>query len=72
MDQVVTMTELKADDGAPYRAFVCSRPNPWNYPAGDRSGKLDMIEQPHLGGLMEKIYRGERKAISSYTYNLKG
>lgn len=72
VDQVVTMTELRTDDGAPYRAFVCSRPNPWNYPAGDRSGKLDMIEQPHLGGLMEKIHRGERKAISSYTYNLKG
>jgi hypothetical protein len=25
-----------------------------------------------VGGLMEKIHRGERKAISSYTYNLKG
>lgn len=28
VDQVVTMTELKDEEGAPYRAFVCSRPNP--------------------------------------------
>ncbi len=45
MDQVVTMTELKDEEGAPYRAFVCSRPNPWGYPAGDRSGKLDMVDR---------------------------
>lgn len=70
VDQVVTMTELKDEEGAPYRAFVCSRPNPWGYPAGDRSGKLDMVEPPHLGRLMEKIRRGERKPVASYTYNL--
>lgn len=70
VDQVVTMTELKDEEGAPYRAFVCSRPNPWGYPAADRSGKLDMVEPPHLGRLMEKIRRGERKPVASYTYNL--
>lgn len=70
VDQVVTMTELKDEEGAPYRASVCSRPNPWGYPAGDRSGKLDMVEPPHLGRLMEKIRRGERKPVASYTYNL--
>lgn len=35
VDQVVTMSELKTEDGAPYRAFICTRPNPWGYPAGD-------------------------------------
>ena len=35
--------------------------NPWNYPAKDRSGRLDMIEAPHLGRLLEKI-RGPAKS----------
>ena len=64
------MAELKAEDGSPYRAFICTRPNPWSYPAGERSGKLDMVEQPHLGRLMEKIRNGVHPDIESYTYNL--
>jgi hypothetical protein len=55
VDEVISMVELKNDEGQPYRAFVCTRPNPWGYPAGDRSGRLQMIEKPHLGQLMEKI-----------------
>jgi hypothetical protein len=55
VDQVVSMVELKNDEGQPYRAFVCHKLNPWGYPAGDRSGRLAMIEKPHLGDLMEKI-----------------
>ena len=42
-------------DGQPYRAFVCHTLNPWGYPAKDRSGRLDLIEEPHLGRLMAKI-----------------
>jgi hypothetical protein len=38
-----------------YRAFVCHTLNTWGYPAKDRSGRLDAIEEPHLGRLMEKI-----------------
>jgi hypothetical protein len=55
VDQVVSMIELKDEEGNGYRAFVCTRPNPQNVPAGDRSGRLDMFEEPHLGKLMEKI-----------------
>jgi hypothetical protein len=55
VDQVVTMAEIKNDDGMAYRAFVCQTINPWGFPAGDRSGRLAMIEEPHLGRLMEKI-----------------
>ena len=55
VDQVVTMAEIKNDDGKAYRAFVCQTINPWGFPAGDRSGRLAMIEEPHLGRLMEKI-----------------
>lgn len=55
VDEVVTLAELKADDGTPYRAFICQTLNPWAYPAKDRSGRLDMVEEPHLGRLMERI-----------------
>src|SRR5690606_16086020 len=55
VDQVITMAEMKADDGSAYRAFVCQTLNPWGYPAKDRSGRLDLVEEPHLGRLMEKI-----------------
>jgi len=55
VDQVITMAELKAEDGTPQRGFVCQTLNPWGYPAKDRSGRLEMLEAPHLGRLMEKI-----------------
>lgn len=55
VDQVITMAEMKANDGSAYRAFVCQTLNPWGYPAKDRSGRLDQVEEPHLGRLMEKI-----------------
>ena len=55
VDQVITMAEFKAEDGTLRRGFVCQTLNPWGYPAKDRSGRLDMLEAPHLGQLMEKI-----------------
>lgn len=63
VDEVVTLAELKADDGSGYRAFVCHTLNPWNFPAKDRSGRLDAIEEPHLGRLMEKIAGPAKPAI---------
>jgi hypothetical protein len=38
-----------------HRAFCCGSPNPWSLPAKDRSGRLDLIEEPHLGKLIAKI-----------------
>ena len=55
VDEVISMAEISENDGAPYRAFVCQTLNPLGYPAKDRSGRLDMIEEPHLGRLMQKI-----------------
>ncbi|MCR9069500.1 MAG: ATP-binding protein [Rhodobacteraceae bacterium] len=55
VDQVITMAEFKAEDGSLQRGFVCQTLNPWGYPAKDRSGRLDMVEPPHLGRLMDKI-----------------
>jgi len=50
------MAEIKDAAGVPYRAVVCHTINPWAYPAKDRSGRLDQIEEPHLGRLMAKIH----------------
>ncbi|MBX6387008.1 MAG: ATP-binding protein [Microbispora sp.] len=57
VDELITMAELRTEDGRPYRAFVCTTLNPFGYPAKDRSGRLATIEEPHLGRLMEKIRR---------------
>lgn len=68
-DQVITMQSLKAEDDSPYRAFICTNPNPWGYPTKDRSGRLAQIEEPHLGKLMAKI-RGP-KPQTNYTYSIQ-
>ena len=63
VDEVLTMAEIKDESGTPYRAFVCQTIKSWNFPAKDRSGRLDLIEEPHLGRLMAKI-RGPVKPAS--------
>ena len=55
VDQVVTMAEITADDGGKFRAFVNHTLNPFGFPAKDRSGRLEVLEEPHLGKLMAKI-----------------
>ena len=55
VDEVLTLTEIKDEEGKSYRAFVCHTFNPYGLPAKDRSGRLDMIEEPHLGRLFAKI-----------------
>jgi hypothetical protein len=62
VDEVLTMTVLTSDEGNQFRAFVCHTLNKWNYPAKDRSGRLDMIEEPHLGKLLEKMSGGVAQA----------
>lgn len=56
VDQIITYQFLDFGDGKPpIRGFVCSNPNPWNFPAKDRSGRLDQIEKPDLGKLLTKL-----------------
>lgn len=62
VDEVITLAEVKADDGSSYRVFVCHTLNQWGYPAKDRSGRLDAIEEPDLGRLMRKIAGPARPA----------
>jgi hypothetical protein len=59
VDEVITMAIMSGDNG-PYRAFVCGPLNEWGYPAKDRSGRLDLIEEPHLGKLIDKMTNQEK------------
>ena len=63
VDEVITMAEMTDEGGKPYRAFVCQTLNQWGFPAKDRSGRLDLVEEPHLGRLMDKI-RGPAKPVA--------
>lgn len=63
VDQVISYQELQTNDGVKYRGLVCTSPNPWGYPAKDRSGRLEMIEKPHLGELFAKIKTGQRRDV---------
>lgn len=59
-DQVMTLQNMKSEDGSMFRALVCQQQNPWGYPAKDRSGRLDLIEAPDLSAVMTKIREGRR------------
>jgi hypothetical protein len=56
VDQIITMQLVSFEEGsAPVRAFICQQPNPANFPAKDRSGRLDTFEKPDLGELIAKV-----------------
>ena len=66
VDEVITLTELKTDEGEAYRAFVCQTLNPWGLPAKDRSGRLALVEPPHLGQLIAKCAQAQNPASVSH------
>ena len=68
VDQVITMADIADGNGQPQRTFVCQTLNPWGYPAKDRSGRLAMVEEPHLGRLMAKIQSPVRPAPERLNY----
>jgi hypothetical protein len=55
VDELLTLEFLDFGDHKPVRAFVCTEPNAWGFPAKDRSGKLDQIEPPDLAKLLAKL-----------------
>jgi AAA domain-containing protein len=66
VDEIITMAWIDFGDRKPARAFVCTSPNVWNFPAKDRSGRLEQLEPPDLGALIEKLTRpGERKPFTA-------
>ena len=65
VDEIITMAWVDFGDRKPVRAFVCTNPNKWAYPAKDRSGRLEQIEPPNLGALIEKLTGpGQRKPFT--------
>lgn len=69
VDEVITMAVMPGDEGAgPYRAFVCQTLNQWGYPAKDRSGRLDILEEPHLGKLIAKMGSGAPQTSKTLTF----
>ena len=65
VDEIITMTWVDFGDRKPVRAFVCTNPNSWGYPAKDRSGRLEQLEPPNLGALIEKLSGpGQRKPFT--------
>ena len=66
IDEIITMQWVDFGDRKPVRAFVCTNPNPWGYPAKDRSGRLEQLEPPNLGALIEKLTgSGQRKPFTT-------
>jgi hypothetical protein len=67
-DQVMTIDYLYDDlgkpvvtaDGKKQRCIYCTQDNKFNFPAKDRSGRLDSIEPPDIAYLMNKIHNGPR------------
>ncbi len=55
IDEIITLNFVDFGDGKLVRAFVCTSPNPWGYPAKDRSGRLEQLEEPNLGKLITKL-----------------
>ena len=65
VDEIITMQWIDFGDRKPLRAFVCTNPNPFGYPAKDRSGRLEQFEPPNLGALIEKLTGpGQRKPFN--------
>jgi hypothetical protein len=63
VDEVLTLAAIKDEAGALRRSLICQTLNPWGYPAKDRSGRLDLVEEPHLGRLFDKI-RGPARPVA--------
>ena len=54
VDEVISYILIDFGDGKPVRTFVTNKDNEHAVPAKDRSGRLDPIEEPHLGKLIAK------------------
>ena len=67
VDEFIVMDWVDFGDRKPLRAFVCSSPNQWGYPSKDRSGRLEQVEEPHLGKLLTKISCDRKPTLVSST-----
>lgn len=75
VDEVLTMTEVAETRGKDiilHRVFVCQTLNPQNFPAKDRSGRLDLVEEAHLGRLIAKIGEPGRSPLERLVFSRPG
>lgn len=61
LDEVISMVPMKGESANLERKFVCHTLNANMYPAKDRSGCLNEIEDAHLGKLLAKIKSSIKK-----------
>ena len=61
VDEVISLVLLDDGEGGQYRGFVTQKDNPFGLPAKDRSGRLDLIEEPHLAKLIAKASDQQRR-----------
>ena len=54
LDEVITLSSIKDENGGSFRAFFTRADNPSGFPSKDRSGRLDALEAPDLGQLINK------------------
>ena len=71
VDQVITMTDMTSPEGQLFRAFLCHTMNDAGYPAKDRSGRLNLMEEPHLGRLMQKIAGKAKPTADRLTFSIE-
>ena len=57
LDEILIMNWVTTKSGKTIRAFVCQPNDSWGWGrlAKDRSGRLDLLEEPHLGKLLTKL-----------------
>jgi hypothetical protein len=67
VDEVITYQWIDFGDGVLTRSFITTAPNRWNYPAKDRSGRLDQVEEPNLGKLITKLTKPRAAASPDQT-----
>ena len=60
------------NDKASERLFVTKAGNPYGLPAKDRSGRLDMIEEAHLGRLIARIGEPGRSPLERLVFSRPG
>ena len=67
LDEVITLAPIKDENGGTYRAFVTRADNPYGFPSKDRSGRLEALEAPDLGQLINKCLNVSAQPLANQT-----
>ena len=67
LDEVITLAPIKDENGGTYRAVVTRADNPYGFPSKDRSGRLEALEAPDLGQLINKCLNVSAQPLANQT-----